>query len=153
MQLGIIGLGKMGGNIALQCAEKGIAVVGKARSPKPDLQREKIDIVTTYEDFFTRLALPRIIFLSIPAGPAVDDLLSELKPFLKPGDIIIDGGNSYYRDSIRRYEELKSVGIFFIDSGTSGGVSGARNGACFMVGGDKEAVVRCRVGSLCKTGT
>ncbi|MFQ6081660.1 MAG: phosphogluconate dehydrogenase (NAD(+)-dependent, decarboxylating) [Candidatus Bathyarchaeia archaeon] len=143
MELGIIGLGKMGGNLALQCIEKGIRVVGKARGPKPELTEKGVKVVKDYEEFVDSLKPPRVIYLSLPAGPTIDKVLKELVPHLDKGDVIIDGGNSYYKDSIRREAELSKLGIYFVDCGTSGGVEGARYGACFMVGGKPEAVKLC----------
>jgi 6-phosphogluconate dehydrogenase len=92
------------------------------------------------EALVEQLDRPRKIFIYIPAGAAIDYVIAELSPLLAEGDIIVDGGNSYWGDSIRRAEKLREKKIHLIDCGTSGGVSGARNGACFMVGGDKEAV-------------
>jgi len=83
---------------------------------------------------------PRVIYLSLPAGPTIDKMLKELVPHLDRGDVVMDGGNSYYKDSIRREAELSKLGIYFVDCGTSGGIEGARHGACFMVGGKTEAV-------------
>jgi len=143
MELGIIGLGKMGGNIALQCVEKGIYVVGKARGPKPDLTGKGVKVVEGYDEFIGSLKPPRSIFLSLPAGPTIDKILDELVPYLDKGDVILDGGNSYYKDSIRRESEISKKGIHFIDCGTSGGIDGARYGACFMVGGKPEANKIC----------
>ena len=143
MKFGIIGLGKMGGNIALQAVEKSIIVVGKARHPKPELSKKGVKIVKEYNELTDFLESPRIIFLSLPAGPTVDLVINELLPFLKKGDIIMDGGNSYYKDSMFRAAELSKQGICFVDCGTSGGVYGACHGACFMVGGKPEAVKIC----------
>jgi len=142
MSLGIIGLGKMGGNLALQAVDKGIAVVGKARSKKPALEKKGITVLDDYKSFTSLLEPPRVIYLSLPAGPTVDKVLEELAPYLQKGDVVMDGGNSFYLDSIRREEELWGKGIYFLDCGTSGGVEGARNGACFMVGGKAEGVKR-----------
>jgi len=139
-QLGIIGLGKIGGNLALQAIEKNIKVVGMARSEKPELVKKGVRVVTDVETFASLLDPPRIIFLSLPAGPTIDDVLNLLVPLLSKGDVIIDGGNSFFRDSMRREKELSSKGIYFLDCGTSGGVEGARKGACFMIGGKTEAV-------------
>ncbi|MFQ6051823.1 MAG: phosphogluconate dehydrogenase (NAD(+)-dependent, decarboxylating) [Candidatus Hydrothermarchaeota archaeon] len=144
MELGIIGLGRIGGNLALQCTEKGIWVVGKARSPKPYLADKSVKVVEEYEEFVNSLKKPRVIFLSLPAGRTIDNVLKELVPHLDKGDVVIDGGNSYYKDSIRREAELSKLGIHFVDCGTSGGVEGARNGACFMVGGRYEGVKLCK---------
>jgi 6-phosphogluconate dehydrogenase len=138
MKLGIMGLGKMGGNLALLAKEKGIAVVGKSRSAKPHLERKGVKVVDGYGPFVDFLDQPRVIYISVPAGPTVDKVLEGLVPHLDAGDVVIDGGNSFYLDSVRREEDLSDLGIFFLDCGTSGGVEGARKGACFMVGGRKE---------------
>src|ERR671924_764230 len=140
MELGIIGLGKMGGNLALQANEKKIAVVGKARSKKLELQKQGIKVVNDYESLIGFLKHPRIIYLSLPAGPTVDSVLNELIPFLEKGDVIMDGGNSFYLDSIEREKRISEQGIHFLDCGTSGGLEGARYGACFMVGGKEEGI-------------
>ncbi|MDI6886507.1 MAG: decarboxylating 6-phosphogluconate dehydrogenase [archaeon] len=138
--LGIIGLGKMGGNLALQAVEKGITVVGKARSKKPHLEEKGVTVVDDYKSFTSLLELPRVIYLSLPAGASVDMVLKELVPYLDKGDVVMDGGNSFYLDSMRREKEMWEKGIYFLDCGTSGGVEGARNGACFMVGGKREGI-------------
>ncbi len=143
MELGIIGLGKMGGNLALQCVDKGIHVVGKTRTPRPDLLTAGVNIEEGYGDFVGSLTPPRIIYLSLPAGPTVDKVINELIPYLDEGDVIMDGGNSYYKDSIRRAAEVTEQKINFVDCGTSGGLEGARNGACFMIGGTDEAAKLC----------
>jgi len=143
MELGIIGLGKMGGNLALQCIDKGIRVAGKARRPKPELTEKGVKVLKDYDEFVRSLKPPRVIYLSLPAGPTIDKVLRELAPHLDKGDVIMDGGNSYYKDSIRREAELSKLGIYFVDCGTSGGVDGARYGACFMVGGKPEAIKLC----------
>jgi 6-phosphogluconate dehydrogenase len=140
MELGIIGLGKMGANLALQAIDKNIKVVGKARSKKPELEDKGIKIVNDYGDFVSHLKHPRTIYLSLPAGSTVDSVLNELVPYLEEGDVIMDGGNSFYLDSIKRERELSEKGIYFLDCGTSGGLGGARYGACFMVGGRDEGV-------------
>jgi 6-phosphogluconate dehydrogenase len=135
MQLGIIGLGKMGGNLALQAVGKNIQVVGKARSKKPELEKQGVKVVSDYKSFVGFLRHPRIIYLSLPAGPTVDSVLDEITPLLEKGDVIMDGGNSFYLDSIDREKRISEKGIYFLDCGTSGGLEGARYGACFMVGG------------------
>ena len=140
MQLGIIGLGKMGANLALQALDKNIKVVGKARSKKPELEAKGVRIVNGYKEFVSHLKTPRIIYLSLPAGSTVDSVLNELAPCLEEGDVVMDGGNSFYLDSIKRERELSEKGIYFLDCGTSGGLDGARYGACFMVGGRDEGV-------------
>ena len=143
MELGIIGLGKMGGNLVLQCIDKGIYVVGKTRGPKPHLTDKGVKVVKDYDEFVRSLKPPRVIYLSLPAGPTIDKVLKELAPYLDRGDVIMDGGNSYYKDSIRREVELSKLGIYFVDCGTSGGIDGARYGACFMVGGKPKAIKLC----------
>ena len=140
MQLGIIGLGKMGGNLALQAKEKKIQVVGKARSKKSDLEEHGVKVVTDYESFINFLKHPRIIYLSLPAGPTVQSVLDELIPYLEKGDVVMDGGNSFYLDSIAREKEMREKEIYFLDCGTSGGLEGARHGACFMVGGNQDGI-------------
>ena len=140
MQLGIIGLGKMGANLALQANEKKIAVIGKARSKKPELEKRNVKVVDDYQSFVDFLKHPRVIYLSLPAGPTVDTVLNELMPLLEKGDVVMDGGNSFYLDSIEREKRISNKGIFFLDCGTSGGLEGARHGACFMVGGAEEGV-------------
>jgi 6-phosphogluconate dehydrogenase len=140
LQLGIIGLGKMGGNLASQANEKKIEVIGKARSKKPELEKQDIRVVYDYKSFVDFLKHPRVVYLSLPAGPTVDSVINELVPILDKGDVLMDGGNSFYLDSIEREKKIFEKGIYFLDCGTSGGLEGARYGACFMVGGKEEGV-------------
>jgi 6-phosphogluconate dehydrogenase len=140
MELGIIGLGKMGANLALQAIDKNIKVVGKARSSKPELEDKGVKVVSEYKGFVSQLEHPRVVYLSLPAGTTVDSVLNELVSYLEEGDVVMDGGNSFYLDSIKRERELSEKGIYFLDCGTSGGLYGARYGACFMVGGRDEGV-------------
>jgi 6-phosphogluconate dehydrogenase len=141
MKLGIIGLGKMGGNLALQAIEKNIKTVGKARSRKPELEEKGVKVVADYETFVSYLSDPKVIYLSLPAGHTIDAVLDELLPYLQQGDVVMDGGNSFYLDSIEREKRLWTQnGIYFLDCGTSGGLDGARYGACFMVGGKHEGI-------------
>lgn len=137
---GIIGLGKMGGNLALQAADKGYKIIGYDKHLPAEIEQENIVLVHSLQSLAEQLERPRKIFIYIPAGAAIDALIAELSPLLEEGDIIIDGGNSYWGDSIRRAESLKNQSIYFIDCGTSGGINGARTGACFMVGGETDAV-------------
>src|ERR687884_10279 len=140
-KLGIIGLGKMGGNLALQAIDKRIDVVGKARGSKPELEEKGVKVVSDYKSFVSYLGDPKLIYLSLPAGRTVDTILEELLPYLQQGDVIMDGGNSFYLDSIRREKRLwKEKRVYFLDCGTSGGLDGARYGACFMVGGKDEGI-------------
>src|SRR5919199_2754113 len=138
LKLGIIGLGKMGGNLALQAHEKNIAVVGNARHKKQELEEKGIKVTYDYDTFAKALGKPKIIYLSLPAGRTVDAVLEELLPYMDAGDVIMDGGNSFYVDSIEREKRLSEKNIYFLDCGTSGGLEGARYGACFMVGGKIE---------------
>jgi 6-phosphogluconate dehydrogenase len=142
-ELGVIGLGRMGGNLARQALAKGMHVVGLTLEGAPaDLVRAGLVEIRSSADFRSKLAPPRAVFLYIPAGPAVDKLIDELAPRLERGDIIVDGGNSYWGDSIRRHRRLREQGLHLVDLGTSGGVEGALHGACFMAGGEPEAVAR-----------
>lgn len=142
-EIGIVGLGQIGGNLARQALEKGIRVVGF--DPK-DVARDLIQngLVESHslKGFCEKLSSPRAILLYIPAGPVVDGLLDDLSSHLEQSDVLVDGGNSYWGDSVRRYERLKGQGIHFVDLGTSGGVEGARQHACFMAGGERAAVAR-----------
>lgn len=141
--IGIIGLGKMGGNLALQAMEKGYKVVGYDKYTNKDmLEHEGIIITSGLEELVQQLAPPRVIFMYVPAGATVDLLLGQLAGIAQAGDILVDGGNSYWRDSIIRSQRLKAQGLHFVDCGTSGGMDGARNGACFMAGGDAEAITK-----------
>ncbi|MBI3319421.1 MAG: decarboxylating 6-phosphogluconate dehydrogenase [Candidatus Omnitrophica bacterium] len=143
LEFGVIGLGRMGGNLALQALEKGLRVVGFTRGGvSGELTNAGLVEIRALADFTKSLSRPRSVFLYIPAGPSVDQLLDELAVSLEPGDIVVDGGNSYWGDSIRRYRRLKSRGLHAVDLGTSGGVEGARHGACFMAGGERDAVLR-----------
>lgn len=138
---GVIGLGRMGGNLAMQAVKKGIPVVGYSKGRlNPELKKTGVSIVKSLKELKKKLSKPAIIFIYIPAGPMLDTAIAELCKVLKKGDIIVDGGNSYWGDSIRRAKELRKKGIYLVDLGTSGGITGAVNGACFMAGGDRKAV-------------
>lgn len=143
LEFGVVGLGKMGGNLARQALKKGIRVAGYTLEGAPkDLLEAGLIETKNLKDFVSGMKAPRIVFIYVPAGPAVDDLLEELSRFLSKGDIIADGGNSYWGDSVRRAQKLAKSGIHFVDLGTSGGVDGALSGACFMAGGHKDAFRR-----------
>ncbi len=140
-EFGVVGLGRMGGGLALQAMRKNWKVTGftldgiSAELTQAGLQERK-----SLGELCQNLKPPRVLFLYIPAGKAVDQLIEQLTPLLEAGDVIVDGGNSYWGDSVSRATRLKAFGINFVDLGTSGGVSGAREGACFMVGGPLAAV-------------
>ncbi|OGR88537.1 MAG: 6-phosphogluconate dehydrogenase (decarboxylating) [Elusimicrobia bacterium RIFCSPLOWO2_01_FULL_60_11] len=141
MEIGIIGLGKMGGNLARQALKKRIKVAGFTLEGAPkDLVRAGLEEAKRLQDLPRLFKSPRVVLLYVPAGPSVDNILDELTGVLASGDVIADGGNSYWGDSIRRQERLLKTGIGFVDLGTSGGVDGALHGACFMAGGEKDAV-------------
>lgn len=138
---GIVGLGKIGGSLALQALEKGYEVAGlDKREIQPELKVAGIVNACSVSGLADALSPPRIVLLYVPAGAVVDTILGELEEELSEGDVIVDGGNSYWGDSIRRHEWLQKRGLHFIDVGTSGGVSGARHGACFMAGGHGDAI-------------
>jgi 6-phosphogluconate dehydrogenase len=140
MQIGIIGLGKMGFNLALNLKRNGYEVI--ANDVNTDfiqkIEIENIKTAESIESLCQQLIERKVIWLMVPAGEIVDSVIEALIPFLNAHDIIIDGGNSNYKDSKKRYNYLKTKSIEFLDCGTSGGTSGALNGACTMVGGDDE---------------
>ena len=142
-EYGVVGLGLMGGNLARQALEKGIRVVGHTlEGAPPDMLEAGLEEAASLQDLKDNLSVPRAVFLYVPAGPVVDKLLDDLAAILDKGDVIVDGGNSYWGDSIRRHERLKEQGVRLVDLGTSGGFDGARHGACFMAGGEPEAISR-----------
>lgn len=142
-EFGIIGLGRMGGNLARQAIKKGIRVIGFTHEgAPPDLIEAGLVEIKNLADFSNTLTSPRAVFIYIPAGTQIDSLLNELASLLQQRDVIVDGGNSYWGDSIRRYQKLIKKGIHLVDLGTSGGVMGALYGACFMAGGNAEGISR-----------
>jgi 6-phosphogluconate dehydrogenase len=145
MQIGFVGLGKMGYNLVLNLLRHKHEVVGYDINPElvTAIQGEGAGGVGSYEELFNTLPGPRVIWLMIPAGPLIDKVLDQLiASGLSAGDTVIDGGNSHYQDTLRRYDMLKAKGIHLVDCGTSGGMSGALNGACTMVGGDQEVMAK-----------
>lgn len=142
-EIGIVGLGRMGAGLALHAAERGYRVAGHdIGGVSAELREAGVVELGELDDIRRELSPPRAVLLYVPAGPVVDELLGRLGGVLEPGDLIVDGGNSYWGDSIRRHARLRDGGIRFCDLGTSGGVGGARHGACFMIGGDRDAVER-----------
>jgi 6-phosphogluconate dehydrogenase len=140
-EFGVVGLGRIGAGIAHHAIEQGMRVVGTSRSGAPrELVAAGLTEIAGVSGFRAQLRPPRAVLLYIPAGRAVDAMLDELAKALEPGDVIADGGNSYWGDSMRRHARLRELGIQFVDVGTSGGLAGARHGACFMAGGDRPAV-------------
>ena len=132
MQLGMIGLGRMGGNMAKRIAAAGHEVVGYDRSPESDRT------VASLKELVAALKAPRLVWVMVPAGEATDSTINELAELLQPGDMIIDGGNSRYTDDARHAAELEPKGIHFMDCGVSGGVWGIDRGYALMVGGNKD---------------
>jgi 6-phosphogluconate dehydrogenase len=140
-RFGIVGLGKMGGGIALSAIGHGFLVAALDTHPISDeMQRAGVKPAGDIAGLVRLLTPPRLIMLYVPAGPPVDTLLDQLLTLLDKGDVVADGGNSYWGDSIRRHARAKQHGIAFVDVGTSGGPNGAREGACIMVGGERDAV-------------
>src|SRR6478609_9231757 len=141
MKIGLIGLGKMGYNLSLNLMDNHHEVVAY------DVNKEAVEKLSnegatgafTVEELVNELPLsPKVVWIMVPAGEVTENVITELKELLSEGDIIIDGGNSNYKESVRRAQDLQEKGIYFFDVGTSGGMEGARNGACTMIGGDAE---------------
>jgi len=141
MQLGIIGLGRMGGNMARRLMRGGHAcvVTNRSKGPVDELVKDGASGSTELEEFVSMLTAPRAVWLMVPAA-VVDRVLDDLTPLLAAGDIVIDGGNSYYRDDIARAEKLSAKGLHYVDCGTSGGVFGLDRGYCLMIGGEASTV-------------
>ena len=141
MQLGMIGLGRMGANMVHRLLAGNHQCVVFDRSPKvvEELTRAKATGASSIADFVKKLETPRAVWLMVPAA-AVDATITDLLPHLTPGDILIDGGNSYYVDDIRRAKELTAKGIHYVDVGTSGGVWGRERGYCLMIGGEVSVI-------------
>jgi 6-phosphogluconate dehydrogenase len=141
MNTGVIGLGKMGFNMALHLLERGHELVAFDLSPEAvvSIAAHGAQSARSLPELAGMLEAPRLLWLMVPAGEPVDSTIEQLLPILDKGDIIVDGGNSHYKDSERRAALLEKQGIHFLDAGTSGGLEGARHGACIMVGGDKSA--------------
>lgn len=141
MQMGMIGLGRMGANMVRRLIKAGHECIVYDISPKTvqDLVQENAVGSTSIADMISKMQKPRALWLMVPAA-IVDKSISEIVPLLEPGDIFIDGGNSYYIDDIRRAKELKAKNIHYVDVGTSGGVWGLERGYCMMIGGEKEVV-------------
>jgi len=142
MQLGMVGLGRMGSNIVRRLMRDGhpCSVYDLNADAVATLEKEGATGATSVEEFVASLRAPRRVWVMVPAGDITDRAISELAEHLEPGDTIIDGGNSYYRDDVRRSAELATRGIHLVDCGTSGGVWGLERGFCLMIGGDADVV-------------
>jgi 6-phosphogluconate dehydrogenase len=153
MKIGFIGLGKMGFNMVEHLLELGHEVVAfdvSAEAVKA-IKAKGATAASSLQHLVGELDAPRVVWMMVPAGRAVDAVIGGLAPFLKAGDIVIDGGNSRYTDSVARAEKLREEGVRLLDIGTSGGLDGARHGACMMAGGDREAytIVEPMLRDLC----
>ncbi len=140
MQIGMIGLGKMGFQLSLNLVDKNYDIVAFDVNKDSMKKISSLDIKTadSLEELVNQLEKPRTVWMMVPAGDATEAVFDKLVDLLEEGDRIIDGGNAHYKDSISRNEKSEIKGIYFFDCGTSGGVEGARNGACTMVGGNEE---------------
>jgi len=141
MQIGMIGLGRMGGNMVRRLMQGGheCVVYNRHVAAIKQLQNEGAVGTVSLQEFIARISKPRAVWLMAPAT-AVDEMLSQLAPLLEAGDIVIDGGNSYYRDDMRRAAELQQKGLHYVDVGTSGGIAGLERGYCLMIGGEQDIV-------------
>jgi 6-phosphogluconate dehydrogenase len=142
MQLGVVGLGRMGGNIVQRLQHHGHTCVVYDRNPEAvaALTKKGAGGSNGLKDLAAKLSAPRAVWLMLPAGEATEDAVTELRGVLQSGDIVIDGGNSFYKDDVRRARSLNEKGIHYVDAGTSGGVWGLDRGYCLMIGGDKKVV-------------
>ena len=145
MRLAMIGLGRMGGNMVRRLLRGGHDLVVHDRNPEAVRQLVGLGAIGAGDlpDLCARLPAPRVIWLMVPAGAAVDETIEQVEPHLAAGDIVIDGGNSNFRDTMRRAARLRERGIELVDAGTSGGVWGLENGYCLMMGGSAGAVAHC----------
>ncbi|HET9226593.1 MAG TPA: decarboxylating 6-phosphogluconate dehydrogenase [Thermoanaerobaculia bacterium] len=144
MQIGMIGLGRMGGNMVRRLIRGGHECVVFDRNPAAveELAKEGAAGSASMEDFVAKLAPPKTAWVMVPAGPVTEAVVRDLGERLGEGGVVIDGGNSHFKDDVRRAQELKAKGIHYVDAGTSGGVWGLERGYCLMIGGDREVVER-----------
>jgi 6-phosphogluconate dehydrogenase len=142
MELAIVGLGRMGGNMARRLMRGGHRVVGFNRSADAtrQLATEGLVAASSLADAVAKLRTPRVVWVMVPAGDATESTVAELGRALAAGDVLVDGGNSFYKDDVRRARELAARGIHYVDAGTSGGVWGLERGYCLMVGGPAPAI-------------
>ena len=145
MELGMVGLGKMGINMVFRLLEGGhkVVVFNRTLSKEEPVKNKGAIGSDSIKELVSKLSSPRIVWLMVPSGETTDLMLEEVLKYVEKTDIVIDGGNSYYKDSIRRYNMLKEKGINFLDCGTSGGIWGLKEGYCAMIGGEKEIFNHC----------
>jgi 6-phosphogluconate dehydrogenase len=146
MDIGIFGLGRMGANMALRLLADGHRVVASNRSPEPVTELAAHGAVPAYDlqELVGQLTSPRVVWIMVPAGEPTEKMVHDLAELLAPGDVVVDGGNSNYKDSVRRAASLAERGLGFVDAGTSGGVWGRTEGYALMVGGTPESVAAVR---------
>lgn len=146
MKIGYVGLGKMGKNMVLRLLEHGHQIVAWNRSPEPVAEVVAAGAIEakSIEELVSKLEKPRVVWLMLPAGDTTQEFIDKLSETLEVGDLVVDGANSNYEDTLRRNEQLKAKGLRFMDVGVSGGPGGARNGACLMVGGTEADVLTIR---------
>ncbi len=145
MELAIIGLGKMGKNMALRLLEKKHTIIGYDKAPEPakEISKKGAKAANSIEEVFKLIkSKPKIVWSMLPSGQITEQNLQDIKPYLAKGDIVIEGGNANYKDTVRRAEEFSMLGIKYLDVGTSGGVVAAKLGYCLMIGGDKDAFAK-----------
>ncbi len=151
MEIAMIGLGRMGANMAERLHRGGHRVIGvdPGEAARTSAAARGFDVSATAAEALAKLSVPRVVWLMVPAGEVVDQTLAALSPHLSEGDVVIDGGNSYYKDSMRRATQLLEEDVTYLDCGTSGGVWGLQEGYSLMIGGDAAAVER--VGAIFRT--
>ncbi len=144
MDVGIVGLGRMGGNMVARLGQQGYAVVGydPAATARQSVEAGGARVAGSLTDLVHALARPRVIWIMVPAGAPTESVIGELASLLSPGDTIVDGGNTHYKDDVRRAGELAARGLTYLDVGVSGGIWGRELGYCLMVGGEAAAVAR-----------
>ena len=142
MQLGIVGLGRMGAGLSRRIMRQGHSIIGYDRDPKLAPALTGAIAAASLQDLVAKLTPPRAVWIMLPAGGPTEDTINALAPLLSKGDVIIDGGNTFFKDDVRRAATLKATGIDYVDVGTSGGVWGFDRGFCMMIGGDDQVVQR-----------